>query len=258
MQAVDQRFAAQGEAGSHRAPEGGFGPDLHRRGRPRGAADHGGGDLGGGEEAGVGHGKQQLRLGVILHQQGKRAVVRSTRGGADALGHLLLNEDGETLKAAGLHAGGEKRRGDVVGQVGAQHGPQTGQVRSHQRGQLQLHHIALHQREVGIRGHGLGQHGVQAAVQLHGHHLAGAAGQLCGEGADAGANLHHAGVFIRAAGGGNVLRHPALDEKILPQSFGKAKAMPRQQGLYVVAVAQIHRGAPFFVLAVQYITKKAA
>ena len=128
----------------------------------------------------------------------------------------------------------------------------------HQRGQGQLHHIALHQREVLVGGHGLRQHRVQAAVQLHRHHLTGAAGQLGGEGADARAYLHHAGIGIRAAGGGNVLRHPALDEEILAQCPGETEAVPCQQGLYVIAVAEIHGIAPFVVLAVQYTTKETA
>ena len=114
----------------------------------------------------------------------------------------------------------------------------------HQRGQGQLHHVALHQCKVGVLGHRLRQHGVQAAVQLHRHHLSRPAGQLCGEGADAGAYLHHAGIGVRTAGGGDILRHPALNEKILSQRLGEAEAVPCQQSLYVVAVTEIHSGTP--------------
>ena len=105
----------------------------------------------------------------------------------------------------------------------------------HQGGQILLHHVALHQCEVGEVGHGLRQHRRQPAVQLHGHHLFRAAGQLHRQRADARADLQHAAA-LRASGGGDVLRHPALDEEVLPQGLGEAEAVAGQQGLYIVAV----------------------
>ena len=85
--------------------------------------DHRRGDLGGRQEAGVGNGEQQLRLGIVLHQQGKGPVVRRTGGSADALGHLLLDQHRQAVEALGLHAGGKERCGDVIGQIGTQNGP---------------------------------------------------------------------------------------------------------------------------------------
>ena len=244
LQTVDQRFPAEGEAGADGAPKVVHGSYLHRRRFPGDAAHHGGRDLGRRQKAGVGDGEQQLRLGVILHQHRERAVVRRAGGGADALGHLLLYEDGEAVEAARLHAGGEEGRGDVVGQVGAQYRAQAGEVLPHQGGQLLLHDVALHQREVGEGGHGLRQHRRQPAVQLHGHDFFRPAGQLHRQRADARADLQHAAA-LRASGGGDVLRHPALDEEVLPQGFGEAEAVAGQQGLYIVAVTKVHERTPY-------------
>ena len=154
--------------------------------------DHGGGDLGGRQEAGVGHLEQQLRRGVILHQQGEGPIVRRARGGADPLGYLLLNQHRQGLKAAAFHHPGQQGGGDVIRQVGAQNGPQAPKVLPHQGRQLLLHHVAPDQGEIGEVRHGL---------------------------------LQHAGVLVRAAGGGNVPGHPALDEEVLTHGFGKVKAV---------------------------------
>ena len=117
----------------------------------------------------------------------------------------------------------------------------------HQRGQILLHHVALHQREVGVVGHGLRQHRRQPAIQLHRHHLLRPAGQLHRQRADARAYLQHAAA-LRASGGGDVLRHPSLDEEVLPQGLGKAEAVAGQQGLYVVAVTKVHGRTPYAFL----------
>ena len=110
----------------------------------------------------------------------------------------------------------------------------------HQGRQLLLHHVAPDQGEIGEVRHGLLQHRVQPPVQLHGHHLPGPLGQLPGQGADAGADLQHAGVLVRAAGGGNVPGHPALDEEVLAHGLGKVKAVALQKRLDVIAVAKVH------------------
>ena len=105
--------------------------------------------VGGRQEAGVGHLEQQLRRGVILHQQGEGPIVRRARGGADPLGYLLLDQHRQGLKAAAFHHPGQQRGGDVIRQVGAQNGPQAPKVLPHQGRQLLLHHVAPDQGEIG-------------------------------------------------------------------------------------------------------------
>ena len=112
-------------------------------------------------------------------------------------------------------------------------------------GKVQLHGIALDEGEVtGVR-HGLPQHGIEPLVQLHRHHPAGPAHQLSRQRADAGADLQHAGLLVRAAGVGDVPGHPALDEKILAHGLGKTEAVALQKRLYLPAVAKIHRCRSF-------------
>ena len=96
-----------------------------------------------------GYVKQQLRLGVILAEDGEGAVVRRPRLGGDALGHLLLHHDGNGLEAVRFQQGCEDGGGDVIGQVGAGHGPQTGQLLPDQGGNIQLQHIVPHQLHIG-------------------------------------------------------------------------------------------------------------
>ena len=110
----------------------------------------------------------------------------------------------------------------------------------HQGRQLLLHHVAPDQGEIGEVRHGLLQHRPQPPVQLHGHHLPGPPGQLPGQGADAGADLQHAGVLVRAAGGGNVPGHPPLNEEVLTHGLGKVKAVALQKRLNVIAIAKVH------------------
>ena len=66
-------------------------------------------------------------------------------------------------------------------------------------------------------------------------------GALPGEGADAGAHLQH----TAGRGGAGCLRnipgHPVLHQKILPHGLGEVKAVPGQQGLDLLDVAQIHK-----------------
>ena len=202
--------------------------------------DHGGGHLGGGQEAGGRDGEQQLGVGVVLHQYGERAVLRRAGPGADALRHLFLYQDGETVEAAALHAFGQDGGGDVIGQIGAEDGPQSGEMLLYHLREIQLHGVALDEGEVVRAGHGLPQHGVEAHVQLHRRHLGGAAHQLSRQRADAGANLQHAGALVRTAGVGDIPGHPALDEKILAHGLGKMKAVALQKRLYLPAVAKIH------------------
>ena len=240
MQRVHQRFSPQGEGGLHRPPQGGLGHHVHRRRLPHGTVDHGGGHLGGGQEAGGRDGEQQLRVGVVLHQYSERAVLRRAGPGADALRHLFLYQDGETVEAAALHAFGQDGGGDVIGQIGAEDGPQSGEMLLYHLREVQLHGVALDEGEVVRAGHGLPQHGVETGVQLHRRHLGGAAHQLSRQRADAGANLQHAGALVRTAGVGDIPGHPALDEKILAHGLGKMKAVALQKRLYLPAVAKIH------------------
>ena len=89
-------------------------------------------------------------------------------------------------------------------------------------------------------GKGLVQNGQQGAIQLHCHHLARPIGQLAGQWADARADLQHAAVLICPRCGGNVLRHPGLNEKILSHGLGEVEAVPRQKSLDVIDVADVH------------------
>ena len=65
----------------------------------------------------------------------------------------------------------------------------------------------------------------EALVQFDGHHLGGPLRQLVGQHPDARPDLQHAPLGGRAAG----LRHAGadrgVDEKILPQLFGKLEAV---------------------------------
>ena len=130
--------------------------------------------------------------------------------------------------------------GDVIGQIGAEDGPQSGEMLLYHLREVQLHGVALDEGEVVRAGHGLPQHGVEAHVQLHRRHLGGAAHQLGRQRADAGANLQHAGALVRTTGVGDIPGHPALDEKILAHGLGKMKAVALQKRLYLPAVAKIH------------------
>ena len=48
------------------------------------------------------------------------------------------------------------------------------------------------------------------------------------------------GLSVGAAGGGDILRHPAFNEEVLPHGFGKTEAVTPQQLLYLIAVTQVH------------------
>ena len=181
-----------------------------------------------------------MRRGIVLHQHRERAVFRCPRFGADALGDFLLNQDCETVKAAAFHAFGQHRRGNIVGQIGAENGPQAGKVLLHHLRKVQPHSVAFDQREIVRPAHGFPQHGIEPGVQLHGYHLSGTAGKLLGQRADTGTDLQHTGIFISAAAVGDIPGHPVLNEKILTHRLGKMKAMAFQQSLYFTAVTKIH------------------
>ena len=159
-----------------------------------------------------------------------------------------MNEHRQLPETPGPDTGREKRCGDVVGQVGAQHRRQARKLLRRHRRQIQRHHVALDQGEVVIVRHSLRQHRRQALVQLHRHHLFRPPGQLHRQCADAGAYLQHAAAG-NAARRGDILRHVTPDEKVLSQRLGKVKAVPRQQCLYIVPIAQIHRVSPSLHIA---------
>ena len=64
-----------------------------------------------------------------------------------------------------------------------------------------------------------------------------------GKGTDARPHLHHAVPGSRSAGVGNVPWNPVCNEKVLPHTLGKMKAMPGQQGLDVVEIGQFHNSS---------------
>ena len=92
---------------------------------------------------------------------------------------------------------------------------------------------------------GLPQHRRQSAVQFHRHHTPGPLAQFPGEGADAGAHLQHAGIFIDAGSLGNGCGHMPGTEEILPQAFGKMKPMTGQYLFDGADITQIQMGSPF-------------
>ena len=113
-EAVGQGFAALGEGGPDHPEEVGL--VIHLSGRSLGDhAQHGGGHLGGGEEAVGRDVKEQFRVGVVLAEHGEGPVVRRAGGGADPAGYLPLDHHGDGGEAFGLQQGGDGGGGDVIG-----------------------------------------------------------------------------------------------------------------------------------------------
>ena len=236
--------AALAEGGLHHPEEPLFVLHALERDGPGDHADHRGGHLGGGDEALWPHVEEELGDGVVLAVHREGAVVRRARCGADAQGHLPLDHHRDAGEAFGLDEGGDDGGGDVIGQVGAGHGREAGELLIHQGGNVQLQDVGGEDLYVGAVPQGLVQHRQEGTVQLHRHHLTGRGGQLRSERADAGADLQHA-VFRPNAGPFHQSpRYPVLDEKILPHGLGEVKAVSAQQGLDGIEIAEIHNSTP--------------
>ena len=108
------------------------------RGRAGRHAQHGGSDLGGGQEALRRHVKEELRPGVVLAEHRKRPIVRRPRGGADPPGHLPLDHHGDGLEAPSLNEGGDGWGGDVIRQVGAGQRGKSRELLPHQSRNVRL------------------------------------------------------------------------------------------------------------------------
>ena len=184
--------------------------------------------------------KQQLRLGIILAEHGEGAVIRRAGPGGNALGHLLLNHDGDGLKAFGFQQRREDGGGDIVRQIGAGHGPEAGQLFRHQLGDAALQDVSPDDFHIVKFPHGQTQNGLQPVIHLHGADLPRPQGKLLGQRADAGADLQHAHIGFHPGFPGDGLRHPGGNEKILPLGFGKMEAMLRQQRLHHLNIAYIY------------------
>ena len=91
--------------------------------------------------------------------------------------------------------------------------------------QVHLQHIAGHHLHIGAVCQGLGQHIRQAAIKLHGGYLTAHGGQLFGEHADARPDLQHAGTVVRFQCCCHTGAHGGVDQKVLPQRFGKSEAV---------------------------------
>ena len=147
---------------------------------------------------------------------------------AEPVRHLALHHDGDFLEAPGLQKRRQQRRCDVVRQVRAHDGAQPGQPLAHECGQVELQHVAEHQLDVCAAGERLREDRAQALVQLHGHDLPRAPGQLCRQAADAGAGLQHAGAIVGHGLLGDALRHPCGGEEVLPHRLGEPEPVPVQ------------------------------
>ena len=87
------------------------------------------------------HIEEKFRLRIVLAENGERTVISGAGLGGDPLGNLFLHHDCHRLEALGFQQGRQNGRGDVVGQVGAGHGPQSAEFLLHQRRHIQLQHI---------------------------------------------------------------------------------------------------------------------
>ena len=119
----------------------------------------------------------------------------------------------------------QHRRGDVVGQVGADHRGQAVEHFRHQLRQILLQNVSVPDGHVVILRHGLLQDGQQSGVQFDGHHTTGTLCQLLGQGANAGANLQDTAMRICTGGFGDIIGDIRINEEILPHGLGKTKAM---------------------------------
>ena len=117
------------------------------------------------------HIKKDLRLGVLLAEHGKSAVILRTGLGGDALGHLLLDHDGDGLEALRFQHCRQNGRSDLIGQIGTGHGPQAGEFLRHQGGNILVQHIVPDNLQVVKFPYGLFQNGCQPLIQLHGADL---------------------------------------------------------------------------------------
>ena len=134
---------------------------------------------------------------------------------------------------------------DIVGEIGAHDGRQALELLRNQGVKIQLHHIAGDDLHVGIRGHGLRQHGKQGLVQFHGDHLACPLGQFRRQGADAGTNLQHTAAAVRLGGLRDPGRDLGINEKVLPHGFGKMKSVAAQQRPDGIVITKIHGYSAF-------------
>jgi hypothetical protein len=138
----------------------------------------------------------------------------------------------------------QHRRGDVVGQVGADHGSQAVKLLCNQFWKIQLQNIAGDHLGIGIIGQRFRQYRQQRLIEFHGYDLAGPLCQFHRQRADAGTNLQNAAAFIGAGGLRNGLRNGGIDEKILSHGLGKAESVAEQKVLYGFIITKIHDDSP--------------
>ena len=186
------------------------------------------------------HIEQQLKLGIPRGQHGQQTVVRRSRPGAEPVCGLALDHDRDGVEASGGEKRRDQRRCDVIRQVCAHDRAQAREALGHQLRQIEREHVAKDDLHIRIGGERLGQHGAQPLVQLDRDDLGRALRELLGQAADAGADLEHAGVLVRAGGVGDVGRDPCGRQKILPHGLGKAEIMPREQCADVRRIRQLH------------------
>ena len=151
-----------------------------------------------------------------------------------------MEEDGNALKAGGLHQLRQHRGGDVVGEVRADQGPQAPKFLRRQGGKVQLQRVPGDDFNIWVGGHGLRQHGEELLVQLDGNHLPGPLRQLRRQAPHARPDFQHAAASLRLGGGGYCRRDGGVNEKILSHGLGEMEAVPPQKGAEVFPAAEIH------------------
>ncbi|MPM48430.1 hypothetical protein SDC9_95155 [bioreactor metagenome] len=88
----------------------------------------------------------------------------------------------------------------------------------------------------------LGEQRKQRPVQLNRGNLPRGLSKAYGKGADAGADLQHPAAGIHPGARHDIPWDPVGDEEVLPHALGKPKAVPSQQGLDLISVAEVHDG----------------
>ena len=201
--------------------------------------DDGGGHLGLGQEAVGGHIEEDLRLGVKVTEDGEGGVVGGAGFGGDSLGNLLLHHDCDGVEAFRFQQGGKNGGCDVIGQVGAGHGAQTGEFLGNESLYIGLQHILPDDFKIVKFAHSQVQNGLEPLVQLTGHDLARPQTESLSQRADAGADLQHAGGGIYPRVLGDLPGNPGGDQEILTLCLGKMEAMGSQQGLHDLNVGYV-------------------
>ena len=193
---------------------GGLGEDVQ--------PDDGGVHLGSGKERTPRHVEKNLRLAVVPDGGADGARFPAAGPGADPPGGLLLDHDGDGADGQPvlqqLHQDGG---GDVIGEIGTDHHLHPWELVPDQLVEIHLQHVLIDDGDIGIGGQGLVQDGKQAAVDLDADHLFPVLGQLGGEDADAGADFNHPHAGGGASQLGDAGADRGVDDKILPQGFGK-------------------------------------